>query len=67
MARDYLSDEQVDVLAVQIVKLLHGAPLGQVLRVLKRAHVVVLDGHVVDTSNGRFKSLEQELNLSFPE
>lgn len=67
MTRDYLSDEQVDILAVQIAKLLHGAPLGQVLRVLKRAHVVVLDGHVVDISNDRFKSIKQEFCSSFPE
>ncbi len=67
MVMGYLSDEEVDGLSIEVAKLLHGAPLGQALRVLKQAKYVLLDGHVVDISNERFRALEQESHSVFPE
>lgn len=60
MERYYMSDDKVGDLAVEVAKLLHGEPMGQALRVLEEAKLVLLDGHVVDVSNERFRSLEQE-------
>lgn len=54
------SSEEITALAFQICRLLDGVPLGQAMVLVKNEVPSLLaDGHLVDTSNPRFVTLDE--------
>ena len=55
----FATREELDAIAAEVVKPLHGLPLCDALSVLDRhARALVLSGHRVDLTNPRYRQLE---------
>jgi len=56
---EHLTDEQTKTLAIRLIQMLHGVPIGQALYVLTDlAPFLLKDGHVVDVTNHRFQAVQ---------
>jgi len=61
--RKWLSDAEMNRLAIEVVRVLDGAPLGQARRILEMAQEFIDDGHVVDVDNPRFIAQDREFTI----
>lgn len=61
MEKGNLDDKQVAEIALKIIEILNGIPMGEALFVLHETSRWMLDSHFVDTSTQRFKAKSEEV------
>jgi len=64
MENHHLTDKQIYGLGFKIIEVLDGIPISQARHVLLETETLLLDCHMTDTKNARFKEKLSELKVS---